>query len=186
MLNIVCINGDACFFSLWFTKNLLFIYLFKIVHYQRIIHGDLKPANLLLAEDGRVKVADLGVCNEFLDDDASMNNESTIGTPAFRAPETLIDGKVSENWNENTSTKLQTISNKRHTKLSANLLFHFNNFWKILYFIKFKKVFLFYVVYKNTNIKTVKNNVFLHIAWLSYLPQVTIRQNFFHTQKYII
>uniref|UniRef100_A0A336LNS4 calcium/calmodulin-dependent protein kinase n=1 Tax=Culicoides sonorensis TaxID=179676 RepID=A0A336LNS4_CULSO len=31
-----------------------------LVHYQRIIHGDLKPANLLLAECGRVKVADLG------------------------------------------------------------------------------------------------------------------------------
>lgn len=84
------------FFLSQFIIYCQYFYSLKIVHYQRIIHGDLKPANLLLAEDGRVKVADLGVCNEFLDDDASMNNESTIGTPAFRAPETLIDGKVSE------------------------------------------------------------------------------------------
>lgn len=64
------------------------------VHYQRIIHSDIKPDNLLLGECGRVKVADLGVCNEFLGEDASMNNGSTAGTPAFRAPETLQTGQV--------------------------------------------------------------------------------------------
>ncbi|XP_063697384.1 calcium/calmodulin-dependent protein kinase kinase 2 isoform X2 [Culicoides brevitarsis] len=65
----------------------------EYLHYQRIIHGDLKPANLLLAECGRVKVADLGVCNEFIGDDASIDNGSTAGTPAFRAPETLVGGQ---------------------------------------------------------------------------------------------
>lgn len=75
--------------------NIFCIILLIEVHYQRIIHGDLKPANLLLAECGSVKVADLGVCNEFLGDDASMNNGSTAGTPAFRPPETLITGQVS-------------------------------------------------------------------------------------------
>lgn len=66
------------------------------VHYQRIIHGDIKPDNLLLGECGGVKIADLGVCNEFNGDDASMENGSTAGTPAFRAPETLLVGQV---WN---------------------------------------------------------------------------------------
>lgn len=64
------------------------------MHYQRIIHGDIKPDNLLLGECGSVKMADLGVCNEFLGEDASMNNGSTAGTPAFRAPETLLTGQV--------------------------------------------------------------------------------------------
>lgn len=63
------------------------------MHYQRIIHSDIKPDNLLLDECGSVKIADLGVCNEFLGEDASMN-ASTAGTPAFRAPETLITGHV--------------------------------------------------------------------------------------------
>lgn len=67
------------------------------MHYQRIIHGDIKPDNLLLGECGRVKIADLGVSNEFLGEDASMNNGSTQGTPAFRAPETLVPGQVSSN-----------------------------------------------------------------------------------------
>ncbi|XP_058822192.1 uncharacterized protein LOC131683853 isoform X2 [Topomyia yanbarensis] len=66
----------------------------EYLHYQRIIHGDLKPANLLLSDTGSVKVADLGVCNEFLGEDAAMNNGSTAGTPAFRAPETLHPGQL--------------------------------------------------------------------------------------------
>ncbi|KAL1394864.1 hypothetical protein pipiens_002969 [Culex pipiens pipiens] len=65
----------------------------EYLHYQRIIHGDLKPANLLLSDSSSVKVADLGVCNEFLGEDAAMNNGSTAGTPAFRSPETLFPGQ---------------------------------------------------------------------------------------------
>lgn len=41
-----------------------------------------------------IKVADLGVCNEFLGDDASIDQRTATGTPAFRAPETLFrDGQ---------------------------------------------------------------------------------------------
>ncbi|XP_055387999.1 calcium/calmodulin-dependent protein kinase kinase 2 isoform X4 [Condylostylus longicornis] len=65
----------------------------EYLHYQRIIHADIKPGNLLLGEGGQVKIADLGVCNEFLGEDAAMNNGSTAGTPAFRAPETLFPGQ---------------------------------------------------------------------------------------------
>ena len=67
------------------------------VHYQRIIHRDIKPSNLLLSKDGRVQIADFGVCNEFLGNDAALSN--TAGTPAFMAPEALTtsnySGKVS-------------------------------------------------------------------------------------------
>lgn len=52
----------------------------------------------MLSECGRVKIADLGVCNEFLDEDAFVLNGSTAGTPAFRAPETLITGQVITNF----------------------------------------------------------------------------------------
>ncbi|XP_055853320.1 calcium/calmodulin-dependent protein kinase kinase 1 isoform X2 [Episyrphus balteatus] len=65
----------------------------EYLHYQRIIHADIKPGNLLLTECGHVKIADLGVCNEFFGEDATMNNGSTAGTPAFRAPETLFPGQ---------------------------------------------------------------------------------------------
>ncbi|XP_022233257.2 calcium/calmodulin-dependent protein kinase kinase 1 isoform X2 [Drosophila obscura] len=65
----------------------------EYLHYQKIIHADIKPGNLLLTEFGHIKIADLGVCNEFLGQDAIMSNGSTGGTPAFRAPETLILGQ---------------------------------------------------------------------------------------------
>ncbi|XP_052855278.1 calcium/calmodulin-dependent protein kinase kinase 2 isoform X1 [Drosophila gunungcola] len=65
----------------------------EYLHHQKIIHADIKPGNLLLTECGHVKIADLGVCNEFLGEDAKISNGSTAGTPAFRAPETLILGQ---------------------------------------------------------------------------------------------
>ncbi|XP_046806573.1 calcium/calmodulin-dependent protein kinase kinase 1 isoform X3 [Lucilia cuprina] len=65
----------------------------EYLHYQRIIHADIKPGNLLLTECGRVKIADLGVCNEFIGEDATMTNCSTAGTPAFRPPESLNVGQ---------------------------------------------------------------------------------------------
>jgi len=57
------------------------------VHYQRIIHRDIKPSNLLRADSGVVKIADLGVSDEFLGPDAYLTN--TAGTPAFTPPESL-------------------------------------------------------------------------------------------------
>lgn len=78
---------------MWIDVTNLICILF-LVHYQRIIHADIKPGNLLLTECGRVKIADLGVCNEFIGEDATMTNGSTAGTPAFRAPESLNVGQV--------------------------------------------------------------------------------------------
>ena len=55
---------------------------------QEVIHGDLKPANLLRAGDGRVKLADFGSALTYVA--ASGRWEGHVnGTPAFRAPETL-------------------------------------------------------------------------------------------------
>lgn len=72
----------------------------EYLHYQRIIHRDIKPSNLLLSEDGRVQIADFGVCNEFHGNDAALS--STAGTPAFMAPEALTNskysGKASDIW----------------------------------------------------------------------------------------
>ena len=63
------------------------------MHFQHIIHRDIKPSNLLLSEDGRVQIADFGVCNEFHGSDAALSN--TAGTPAFMAPEALTNSKYS-------------------------------------------------------------------------------------------
>lgn len=48
----------------------------------------------MLTECGHIKIADLGVCNEFFGEDAMISSGSTAGTPAFRAPESLRLGRV--------------------------------------------------------------------------------------------
>ncbi|CAH1393517.1 unnamed protein product [Nezara viridula] len=72
-----------------------------LVHFQKIIHRDIKPSNILLGENGHVKIADLGVCNEFDGIDACLNNSA--GTPAFTAPEAIsttthFSGKAYDIW----------------------------------------------------------------------------------------
>ena len=85
------------------TKKTYILFIFPLpVHYQKIIHRDLKPSNLLRADSGEVKIADLGVSNEFDGQDALLTN--TAGTPAFTAPESIsyklgddpYSGRVSE------------------------------------------------------------------------------------------
>lgn len=59
------------------------------MHYQKIVHRDIKPSNLLLGDDNHIKIADLGVSNEFQGSDAFLLHSA--GTPAFMAPEMLND-----------------------------------------------------------------------------------------------
>ena len=55
------------------------------VHHQRIIHGDIKPENLLLNAEDNVQFADFGVSHMFEGDDDWLRSSS--GSPAFNAPE---------------------------------------------------------------------------------------------------
>ena len=58
-----------------------------------MIHRDIKPSNLLRADNGEVKIADLGVSDEFDGADAQLT--ATAGTPAFTPPECLLTGSSS-------------------------------------------------------------------------------------------
>ena len=63
-------------------------------HRRRLIHRDVKPANILITPDGLTKLADLGLARRV--QDAALAEEekgSTIGTPFYIAPE-LIGGQI--------------------------------------------------------------------------------------------
>jgi serine/threonine protein kinase len=57
----------------------------EFLHKARIIHGDLKPDNILLFKDGTVKLADFGFAARNMGQDLSLN----VQTILWRAPEVL-------------------------------------------------------------------------------------------------
>jgi len=55
-------------------------------HAAGLAHGDFKPANVLLGDDGRVVVGDFGLAR-VAGDDAGTAQDAIHGTPAYLAPE---------------------------------------------------------------------------------------------------
>jgi eukaryotic-like serine/threonine-protein kinase len=65
-------------------------------HATGIIHRDIKPDNLLLTTEGRVKVLDFGIARlrEGLSRDVKTHTGTTLGTVAYMAPEQAKGGAV--------------------------------------------------------------------------------------------
>jgi len=61
-------------------------------HAQGVIHRDIKPGNLLLTLDGRVKIADFGIAH--LLDSALTEEMRFLGTPNYMAPERVRGEEV--------------------------------------------------------------------------------------------
>src|SRR5712691_1941054 len=66
-------------------------------HKHAIVHRDMKPENVLMSEEGDVKVADFGIAR--LTDDSGAGSTATktgttVGTPQYMSPEQVASSKV--------------------------------------------------------------------------------------------
>nr|XP_043611152.1 serine/threonine-protein kinase GRIK1-like [Erigeron canadensis]XP_043611153.1 serine/threonine-protein kinase GRIK1-like [Erigeron canadensis] len=70
------------------------------LHSHNIVHGDIKPDNLLVTATGTVKIGDFSVSQVF-EDESDMLRRSP-GTPVFTAPECCLGksyhGKLADTW----------------------------------------------------------------------------------------
>ena len=64
-------------------------------HHQRVIHGDLRPENVLLDSRGTVKVADFGFVRAAVATDRTLIG-GVLQRAAYNAPEQLLQGTVDE------------------------------------------------------------------------------------------
>ncbi|CAA0811988.1 Serine/threonine-protein kinase GRIK2 [Striga hermonthica] len=70
------------------------------LHAHNIVHGDIKPDNLLVTASGIVKIGDFSVSQVFEDDNDELRRSP--GTPVFTAPECCVGityrGKAADTW----------------------------------------------------------------------------------------
>uniref|UniRef100_UPI00022E07D4 serine/threonine-protein kinase n=1 Tax=Saccharomonospora iraqiensis TaxID=52698 RepID=UPI00022E07D4 len=58
----------------------------RAAHAEGIVHRDVKPGNIMVAADGRVKLTDFGIA-QAVDDPRLTTSGMLVGSPAFMAPE---------------------------------------------------------------------------------------------------
>ncbi len=65
-------------------------------HRHGVVHRDIKPGNIMLFADGRIKITDFGIAH--LDDSQLTRTGMMVGSPAYMAPEqclgTTVDGRA--------------------------------------------------------------------------------------------
>ena len=62
------------------------------LHRHRLIHRDIKPGNIILGDDGRVTVMDLGIVKAVGEN--TQTTSTALGTPRYMPPEMLSEAEV--------------------------------------------------------------------------------------------
>ncbi|KAE9191719.1 hypothetical protein PF004_g21523 [Phytophthora fragariae] len=80
----LCLGEDKIWY--WFVQLALGLHH---MHQQRVLHRDLKTANIFLSNAGYLVLGDLGIARKLASGDAAA---TVIGTPLYMAPE-VLEGK---------------------------------------------------------------------------------------------
>ncbi|GHH76172.1 hypothetical protein GCM10017772_34110 [Promicromonospora soli] len=68
----------------------------EAVHTHRVLHRDVKPANVLVTNDGFAKLADFGISRPLHNDETVTATGALTGTPGYLAPEVAKGGRFTE------------------------------------------------------------------------------------------
>lgn len=82
-----------------FRRNVVQLLLgLSCLHGQNVVHGDLKPANLLMDDFERIKLGDFGAARSLVHSTAGpvsgKNRITTMGTIDYMSPETILRGEL--------------------------------------------------------------------------------------------
>ena len=82
--------GDAVHVALAVARAL------QYAHRNGLIHRDIKPDNIMITRDGRVKLADLGLATALVGGHAEESTGRGAGTPVYMAPEQARDASTAD------------------------------------------------------------------------------------------